>query len=524
MGRLDEKVALITGVANGQGRAAALLFAREGAKIAGCDIDKEGAEETAEMVRAAGGIADGRAVDLGSYEDVSAWVDAIAELYGGIDVLYNNAGATKVGPFATGSLDDYRFTMRNGLDVVVFPTRAVWRHLIARGGGAIVNTGTILTHRVTTVPMSLNAAAKGGVAGLAAALAFEGGPHGIRVNTVSPGLIETPPTAPFIRDPTNPLQRQVRSSPLGRVGQPEDVAKVALFLACDDSQYVTGIEIKVDGGQTIGFGASFGGEEFESSGPSNVTINRELQPRVRPTSTVEITTDHGTADGYVFTPGGREDGKWPGVLLYTDVMGVRPVFMSMAQKMADLGYTVLLPNMFYRSGPPLDPPLSARDDAQLTTLLERASLVTREGLESDSRAYVKALHDLPTSSGNEVGCVGYCFSGEMAVWTAADNPGDIGAVATFHGANLATKNDDSPAIIAAGTKTRYYFGHAENDPFMTPEQVALLDRTLSEAGTDYRSEVHPGTFHGFTVLDAQFHAEAAERHYARIGELMATLS
>nr|WP_280195649.1 SDR family oxidoreductase [Nocardia farcinica] len=82
-----------------------------------------------------------------------------------------------------------------------------------RGGGSINNTATILTPRATTVPMSINAAAKGGVAGLAAALAFEGGPHGIRVNTLSPGLIETPPTAPFIKDPTNPLQVQVRSSP-----------------------------------------------------------------------------------------------------------------------------------------------------------------------------------------------------------------------------------------------------------------------------------------------------------------------
>ncbi|WP_280193968.1 SDR family NAD(P)-dependent oxidoreductase, partial [Nocardia farcinica] len=142
MGRLEGKVALITGVADGQGRAAAILFAREGATIAGCDINEKGAAETARLVQVEGGVADCRVVDLGDPDACTAWVDEIAELFGGIDILYNNAGATKMGPFATTSLEDYRFTMRNALDLVVFPTRAAGGDVVAPGGGGLMNHGT----------------------------------------------------------------------------------------------------------------------------------------------------------------------------------------------------------------------------------------------------------------------------------------------------------------------------------------------------------------------------------------------
>ncbi|WP_425300315.1 dienelactone hydrolase family protein [Nocardia farcinica] len=188
------------------------------------------------------------------------------------------------------------------------------------------------------------------------------------------------------------------------------MASVALFLASDDSRYVTGIDIKVDGGQTIGFSANFGADEAaDNNGPSNVALNRELREQVRPTDVIEISTNDGVAAAYVFTPGGRTDDRWPGVLLYSDVMGVRPVFMVMAQTIADLGFTVLLPRMFYRSGAPLDPPLSARNTAHLPTLLARASLVTREKLEEDSRGYLAALRGLAARGAGGGGGGGFWF-------------------------------------------------------------------------------------------------------------------
>jgi NAD(P)-dependent dehydrogenase (short-subunit alcohol dehydrogenase family)/dienelactone hydrolase len=519
-GRLEGKVALITGTGSGQGRAAALLFAKEGALVAGCDLDEKGAQETVRMVEELGGKMFSKApVDLGSYEETSAWVEESVAQFGGIDILYNNAGGTKAGPFMTGSIDDYRFNLRNALDVVVFPTRAAWPHLVARGGGSIINTGTIMSRRVIAVPLSMNGSAKGAVSSLAPHLAMEGGPHGIRVNTIIPGLIDTPPTAAYIRDKNSSIQKQVRSSPLGRVGQPEEVASVALFLASDDSAYVTGTEVVVDGGQTIGVGVFFGEEESTSTS-SGSEINSRLKRLVRPTATVEVTTRDGVADCYVFTPRGSDSTSWPGVLMYTDVMGVRPVFMAMAQRVADAGYTVLMPNMTYREGAPLDPPLSARNPDHLTTLLNRSAHLTRELLLSDAESYLDALAKLPTTQPGKVGCIGYCFSGQMAVWTAGHLPERVAAVATFHGADLATSKPDSPATVAAGTDASYFFGLAADDPFMPPEAIAKLEQTLTDAGVTFTAETFPETFHGFTVLDASYHEEASEQHYERIAELM----
>lgn len=262
MGRLDGKVALISGAAGGQGKAAALLFAREGARIAGCDLNLEGLEETLRLVLAAGGemIATGP-VDLSSFDEAKAWINHAAARFGAIDILYNSAGLTS----------------NNTLDVVAFPIRAAWRHMVKRGGGSIINTGTILARRVVAPPLIRDAIGTGGVPALAPHLAVEGGPHGIRVNTLTPGLIETEATTGFIKDPTNPSHSQIRTSPLGRVGGPEDVASVALFLASDDSRYVTGREIIVDGGQTVGVGMSFG---LDPDAAARHDDNRELKDNV----------------------------------------------------------------------------------------------------------------------------------------------------------------------------------------------------------------------------------------------------
>jgi meso-butanediol dehydrogenase / (S,S)-butanediol dehydrogenase / diacetyl reductase len=188
-GRLEGKVALITGTGSGQGRAAALLFAKEGAKIAGCGVHAENADETVRLVRQAGGEMYSKApVDLGDPDQAAAWVEDAVAHFGRVDILYNNAGATRRGPFETVSLDDWRFGMRNEVDLVYFVTRAVWPHMVAGGGGSIINVASIGSDRVLPVPLSVHGVAKGAVASFAPHLAVEGGPHGIRVNTLSPGV------------------------------------------------------------------------------------------------------------------------------------------------------------------------------------------------------------------------------------------------------------------------------------------------------------------------------------------------
>jgi len=253
MGRLDGLVTLITGTAGGQGRAAAERFAAEGALVCGCDVNVEGAEETLRRVTEAGGrMTSWAPVDLADKQDAARFVDGAVAAYGGIDVLYNNASATRVGPFSDVTEADWHFVIRNELDLVYVVTSLAWPHLIARGGGVVINTASVAAGRgATFIPQAAHGAAKGGVLALTRHLAASGAEHGIRVNAISPGLIATPQIEEFISDPDHPVQRMAASHPLGRIGRPEDVAGVALFLASPDGGYVNAAEIVVDGGQSV---------------------------------------------------------------------------------------------------------------------------------------------------------------------------------------------------------------------------------------------------------------------------------
>ncbi len=251
--RLDGRVALITGTAGGQGAAAARLFAAEGATVFGCDLDAERADTVAAEIRAAGGSMRSRApVDLADPEDAAAWVNEAAERAGGIDVLYNNASAPRVGPFAELSWDDWRFTLHNELDLIFTVSKAAWPHLIARGGGVIINTASVSAHRgATFIEQAGHGAAKGGVLALTRHLAASGARHQIRANSISPGLIVTPQIEPFLDEPGHPVHEMARTHPLGRLGAPDDVARVALFLASDEAAYLNAVDIVVDGGQSL---------------------------------------------------------------------------------------------------------------------------------------------------------------------------------------------------------------------------------------------------------------------------------
>ena len=253
-GRLAGKIALITGVGGGIGATAAARFAAEGARVIGCDLDPAGAEATEKAVRDAGGdIHVTAGVDLGDAAQARAWVDAAVAVHDGIDVLYNNASAQRFAPLDVLSVEEWDFTMRNELSLVYYTVRAAWPHLKAYGGGSIINVGSIAAIRgVEFMPQNAHSTAKGGVVALTLQLVVEGGPYRIRANVISPGLIETPNTAPLLADPPENVRRVVLDRiPLGRHGRADDVVNAAIFLASDESSWISGAHLVVDGGGSV---------------------------------------------------------------------------------------------------------------------------------------------------------------------------------------------------------------------------------------------------------------------------------
>jgi NAD(P)-dependent dehydrogenase (short-subunit alcohol dehydrogenase family) len=271
MGRLDGKVAIITGTAGGQGRAAAVLFAREGARIVGCDVGEgyyreeevtgvsdqyrrwtaKSLDETVEMVRAVGGeIVTMEPCDLTTQADCEKLVRLALDTFGRVDILYNNAAKGEFEWFDEMSHETFWKCMRQELDTVFLPTKAVWPHMVAQGGGAIVNTSSMSASKVyEALPCVAHMTVKSAVQGFTRHLAFEGAKHGIRVNSVSPGLIASPSTGPYLDD-DEWRDAFIVETMIKRVGTPEDIAYAALFLASDEASYVTAANYAVDGGAT----------------------------------------------------------------------------------------------------------------------------------------------------------------------------------------------------------------------------------------------------------------------------------
>ncbi|HUE11028.1 MAG TPA: SDR family NAD(P)-dependent oxidoreductase [Steroidobacteraceae bacterium] len=244
---LDGKAVLITGTGGGQGRTAALRFAAAGALVVGCDVKVDGNRETAALVRHAGGsITTMEPIDLGDPHNARRWIEDAAAQHGRIDVLYNNASAARFAPIESFPVEDWQFTVRNELDIVFYATRYAWPHLQKRGG-VIINVASVAGMVGAAVGGTAHAATKGAIIAMTRQLAVEGAPHGIRVNSISPGVIESPGTAPMLADPAF-RELMLAHNLIKRVGQTDDVVGLAVFLAGDDAAYITGTNMVVDGG------------------------------------------------------------------------------------------------------------------------------------------------------------------------------------------------------------------------------------------------------------------------------------
>lgn len=248
-GRLEGRLAVITGTAGGQGRAAAQLFAREGATVVGCDLNVEGSRETVALVEAAGGsMQSTHPLDLTDDAAVAAWIAAIVAEHGRIDILYANAGATKFAPVDRTTAEEWSWVLRHELDIVFLAVMHAWTALQKSAGVVVLVGSTAGVSGSTTNTRIAHTATKGGVVAMTKQLAAEGAPFGIRVNCVSPGMIRTPATEGDLLAADHPMRRIETAIPLGRIGRPEEVAACALFLASDESSYVTGANLMVDGG------------------------------------------------------------------------------------------------------------------------------------------------------------------------------------------------------------------------------------------------------------------------------------
>ncbi len=233
-----------------------------------------------------------------------------------------------------------------------------------------------------------------------------------------------------------------------------------------------------------------------------------------PTISDSITTPDGTCPVTLAIPDG--EGPWPGIVMYSDAGGARPAFRAMAQRLADLGYAVLLPDVYYRQGEwaPFDMKGVFGDAAERNRLFAMMKAITPDVIAADAQAFFDYLASRPEVSGKRFGTTGYCMGGRTSLVVAGRVPDRVAAAMSFHGGGLAADGDPgSPHLLAERIRAAVYVGGAENDPSYTPAQSETLDAALTSAGVEHVIEWYPAA-HGFAVTDnGPYDPDAAERHW-----------
>jgi NAD(P)-dependent dehydrogenase (short-subunit alcohol dehydrogenase family) len=252
MGRIDGKACIVTGAASGIGRATAERFAEEGGQVLCVDVDGDGARETAERIRAAGCTSEAEAADVAVRGEVDGFVARCVELWGGVDVLVNNAGVNLPGVFHEAADETIERTLAVNVKGPIYGCQAAIPHMLERGAGSIVNVSSV--NGVVAEPyLTVYAASKGAVVMLSRGIALDYAKQQIRCNAICPGWVDTPINyahAEMLGGLDKVYESIDSFQPIGRPGEPREIANVALFLASDESSFLTGSVVVADGGMT----------------------------------------------------------------------------------------------------------------------------------------------------------------------------------------------------------------------------------------------------------------------------------
>jgi carboxymethylenebutenolidase len=240
-----------------------------------------------------------------------------------------------------------------------------------------------------------------------------------------------------------------------------------------------------------------------------------------PRAEVTIKTRDGDCPASVFTPATGK-GPWPAVIFYMDGLGIRPVMHEMGQRLADGGYLVLQPDLYYRFGkyPPKVPSETLGNQASMGELMKWVNSLDRDRKVSDSGAFIEYLSSRPNVKGKRFGATGYCMGGNASITAAGAFPDKFAAVASFHGGNLGADKPDSPHQFVKGITGRVYIAGAIEDASFPDDQKIRLEKALTDGGVNHVVETYAGARHGFAVPDLPvFNKDAADRHWAALFKL-----
>ncbi len=238
-------------------------------------------------------------------------------------------------------------------------------------------------------------------------------------------------------------------------------------------------------------------------------------------SKIEIQTRDGRCPSYVYRPAG--EGPWPAVLVFMDGLGIRPAMLEVGERLAKSGYFVLLPDLFYRSGPyePMDPHTVFSDPEKRKVLMEKFfAHATSTNIMADTRAFLDHIAAQPDVKKGGIGTTGYCMGGRLSLIAAGTYPDRIVAAASYHGGRLANEDPDRPHLLAPKMKARVYVAGAIEDQSFPDDMKARLEEALTKAGVDHKIETYPAK-HGWVFHDTPvYDAAASERHWQSLVALM----